>query len=373
MGTLLSRRRYMGGKALPYDAEIEYLEFTGSQYINTGILPTTTTVVKTRFMNLVATGDLILGTKANNDQRDWRLFNYGNSIYFDAISSRMNGNHIYCNRVYELELGNYYVKDLFSNTTLLSRNEYTSDCDYPILLSQNSKNRFYYVQIYQGNVLVMDLIPVRVGQVGYMYDRVSDELFGNVGTGSINLGQDMSNIALTELEYVEFSTGQYIDTYLYPTTTTTVQSKFYNLATSFRNSVVGTVAGDDSNDWRLQDEGSIMYFDAPKGKRLNKANAMPLNTLYELELGNYYVKDLTTDTVLISGTQYTDNSTYTICLSRGSSNRFYYAKIYDGNNLVMDLVPYKYGDMVFMYDNISHQHFGNVGTGGELIAGPDKT
>jgi len=37
----------------------------------------------------------------------------------------------------------------------------------------------------------MDLIPVRVGQVGYMYDKISNKLFGNSGTGSFILGPDL--------------------------------------------------------------------------------------------------------------------------------------------------------------------------------------
>jgi hypothetical protein len=40
------------------------------------------------------------------------------------------------------------------------------------------------------NIPKLDLIPVRVGNVGYMYDKVSGKLFGNVGTGSFILGPD---------------------------------------------------------------------------------------------------------------------------------------------------------------------------------------
>lgn len=36
----------------------------------------------------------------------------------------------------------------------------------------------------------MDLIPVRVGTTGYMYDRVSRQLFGNAGTGDFIVGPD---------------------------------------------------------------------------------------------------------------------------------------------------------------------------------------
>ena len=42
--------------------------------------------------------------------------------------------------------------------------------------------------------LERDFIPVRVGSganaVGYMYDRVSGQLFGNAGTGAFVIGPD---------------------------------------------------------------------------------------------------------------------------------------------------------------------------------------
>lgn len=51
--------------------------------------------------------------------------------------------------------------------------------------------RIYAVQITQGTEIIMDLIPVRVGNVGYMYDKVSGELFGNDGSGEFILGKDV--------------------------------------------------------------------------------------------------------------------------------------------------------------------------------------
>lgn len=54
-----------------------------------------------------------------------------------------------------------------------------------------NKVRFYYFKIYNNGVLVRDMIPVRVGQTGYMYDRVSKQLFGNSGTGDFILGPDV--------------------------------------------------------------------------------------------------------------------------------------------------------------------------------------
>ena len=52
------------------------------------------------------------------------------------------------------------------------------------------RGRFGYVKIYQNGILVRDYIPVRVGDVGCFYDRVSGQLFGNAGTGAFIIGPD---------------------------------------------------------------------------------------------------------------------------------------------------------------------------------------
>ena len=44
--------------------------------------------------------------------------------------------------------------------------------------------------IKDGNTVLLDLKPVRVGTTGYMYDSVSGVLFANAGTGEFILGPD---------------------------------------------------------------------------------------------------------------------------------------------------------------------------------------
>ena len=55
-----------------------------------------------------------------------------------------------------------------------------------------SKSRFYSFSATDVNSdeLAVDLIPVRKGTVGYIYDRVSGQLFGNQGTGDFIIGPD---------------------------------------------------------------------------------------------------------------------------------------------------------------------------------------
>ena len=177
--------------------DIEYIENTGTSWIETGYIPTSDTMLQFKFMNTKATGDIIIGYCGASDNDDFRFLNYSNGIYFDSFGgARISAsNKIYPNNIYEIELGNYYAKDLTNDTVIISRaTQYTGTGSNSILLNGGknmtaSKNRWYYVKIYEGNTLMMDLKPVRIGSVGYMYDSVNDKLIEPVG--SVVLGPDL--------------------------------------------------------------------------------------------------------------------------------------------------------------------------------------
>ena len=50
--------------------------------------------------------------------------------------------------------------------------------------------KIYKFAIEENDVLLIDLIPVVKDNVGYMYDKVSGQLFGISGTGDFILGPD---------------------------------------------------------------------------------------------------------------------------------------------------------------------------------------
>lgn len=60
-----------------------------------------------------------------------------------------------------------------------------------VQLSGRLRVRLYHVELLRNGVKLRDFLPVRVGEVGYMYDQVSGELFGNAGGGSYILGPDI--------------------------------------------------------------------------------------------------------------------------------------------------------------------------------------
>ena len=193
-------------RRLPYDNEIEYLQSTGTQWIDTKIIPTPNTKCQIKFNNISATGDVIFGYNTGDDHIDYRFFNVSNNLYFDIPGNYndKDGNRIMSdtykinmNTIYELELGNYYVKDLTTNNIIIE-STYCNDfgnIENSITLNyykedRISLNKWYYVKIFNNNRLILDLIPVKKDGIGYMYDKISNQLFSNQGTGNFILGPD---------------------------------------------------------------------------------------------------------------------------------------------------------------------------------------
>lgn len=178
--------------------EVEYIESSGTQWINTGITPNTNTISKIKFMNLEETGNVIFGYYANNDNTDYRFFNVHSKYYFDAPGNRrIQGGTCQPNIIKELEIGVYYIKDLTTATNIISGSSFTFTGNSTITLNYGtngySKNRWYYVFIYNGNTLLAELYPCYriTDSVAGMWDRVSETFLTNSGSGSFIVGADI--------------------------------------------------------------------------------------------------------------------------------------------------------------------------------------
>jgi len=187
------RRRLMGGDKKPYDARILYLESTGTQYIDLGLQLFTK-----------SSGDLLFEVKVNvpgSGQTDNAcilnamyevspypgavLRYYGGYIQYAAssVSSHQTGN---TDMVQDLRVSvNRSSSSVHSTSTTLFAGYDGSGNPWRYI-----KMKLYGCRIYDEGLLVCDLIPVRKGGTGYMYDRVTGQLFGNLGTGSFICGSD---------------------------------------------------------------------------------------------------------------------------------------------------------------------------------------
>lgn len=183
-----------------YDSKIEYLQSTGTQYIDTGIIPDANTGAKVTVMKLSTTDRYILGLRNNSGNTRWTIGQIQSKLYYGYggfYSNEWNNAPINTQVTASLNYLNdkkFIVEDESAVIPTLSFTPI-----YSILLfGYNNKGtvgycdcRIYNVKISQGDEIVMDLIPVRVGTTGYMYDTVSGELFGNAGTGEFILGSDI--------------------------------------------------------------------------------------------------------------------------------------------------------------------------------------
>lgn len=219
MDTLLRRRIMMtmlGGSptppepptpVLPYDAEIEYLESTSGtgQYINTHIMPTSSTGIKMQVSCKDTTDTYIAGLRnATSTNTRWCVGHSSGGFYWGYGSYQTTDRLVAQDATVEL---NYLGSGMFTasngtdtKTATLPTLSFTPNKNICLFICNGAytssygrwNGKIYYCKVSQGSDVVMDLIPVRVGQVGYMYDKVTGELFGNSGSGTFILGNDIT-------------------------------------------------------------------------------------------------------------------------------------------------------------------------------------
>lgn len=189
------------GPTIPYH-RVEYLQSSGTQGIDTGIIPDSSTMFQYRFMKLDYTEWGCLVGYLDPDNNDYRAFTYLHVAVFDIKNARLIGpsQSLMPNRVYNYEYGNCYIKNIDTDTILASGAAITGwEGIKTIKINGPDANgsygppiRSYHLKIFKNGLIVRDLYPVRIEQVGYMYDLVSEQLFGNTGTGSFILGNDIT-------------------------------------------------------------------------------------------------------------------------------------------------------------------------------------
>jgi hypothetical protein len=191
------RNALMAGKRLPYDAEVEYLQSSGTQYIASGITPNQDSTVEITCRNLGTVGMAFFGARESASAKGFTLQRYANgklgAQFNGAIAQPTDDDGEW--HVLKLAKRELYIDDVLKYTF----NSLTFTCPVSAYIFANNNNgtvaglgnmMIASCRIWQNNTLVRDFIPVRVGTVGYLYDRVSGKLFGNAGTGDFVLGPD---------------------------------------------------------------------------------------------------------------------------------------------------------------------------------------
>ena len=249
-------------------------------------------------------------------------------------------------------------------------------------LFSSVKNRHGVISIYyfkawdESDNLVLDLIPVRVGNVGYLFDKVSMKLFGNAGTGSFVLGPDVApGRYANEVAFLESWGNQYIDTGIKPSTDTKIELKCLYCKSGAGLTNYGALIGaDDRDNAYILNHSAVANFTYGLEFSNNFANPQTRLLTFDSTTSpqNMRVYDeggsLVTTLTCLRGVFEVNQNLYLFAANRSGtpvygSNRILYCKIYDGDTLVRDYVPVEYNGTGYMYDKVSGLFFDNQGTG----------
>lgn len=181
---------------LPYDAEVEYLESTGTQYIDTEY-PTTGAGISVDLIASKTTSSTTeMGVVGRTGSSGFEIYFYNGKIYlwnqaFDLASNVS----VAVDTAYHIVavIGSEEQSLTVDGDSVSRTGSASSVSPLNIAIFRHShyyfSGRVYLCKIYDGATLVRDLIPVRFtnsnGQSeGALYDRVSGQVFRNAGTGA---------------------------------------------------------------------------------------------------------------------------------------------------------------------------------------------
>lgn len=190
--------QYMNKSKIPEEyQEIKYIESTGTQYIDTGLVPSVNHSFSIKFSvgylgNCVAFGSRTSGNYASSL----------NQIYLNVT----NNNEIKLFNIFgtnDLVLNdNVEANTIFTYKNIQNNNFQLSSPSQPYYIftlnnmgspSTISNIKMYYFKIYDNNILVRDFVPCyrKSDNVIGLYDKVNSVFYTNAGTGTFLKGNDV--------------------------------------------------------------------------------------------------------------------------------------------------------------------------------------
>ena len=220
-----STELWSAASPLPYDARVEYLDSNltplNRNHIDTGIIPNNNHTI--RFVTSVMFDDINRRSVISNysvspciaieiqvSSKQSRLRTYssqdGASKYTQTVGTVSLPSNVWIDidATINFETKKWYVTYEFNgNEYTLNGNVYntTYGCIETLLLFLDHRDsidniahplKMKYMQIIVDDVLRRDYIPVRISTTGYMYDNVTEQLYGNQGTGYFLFGNDIT-------------------------------------------------------------------------------------------------------------------------------------------------------------------------------------
>ena len=400
--------------------QLEYIEATGEQYIDTGITATNNTGMSIKYCYTASGPAGISGIFKSAAPRQ--------DVFFISTSSGQTSSNIFCahrgatfatstsvtlNTDYTYEINYLNSGKVYFDNTLLgnvgSNNVYNKTIPLFARYSVGSSgysisnSRIYYAEFSEGTVITHKFIPAKdINGVIGMYDTIADTFHTNAGTGTFTAGAEMPNptnpievqsvgdnetglpLGYTLLSYIEANVAQYIDTGFSPDGNTRVDYKvettagdfdgspfigarvgsantarFFPIAYNNTNGDCRTAFGSKSSVISNVTTGTVFTgsFDPINGVSTVNGTDYDISSASFQKTSNYNL-------YLFATPGYTGN----LYLSHG---KIYYCRIYNNGTLARNFIPCKdTSNVVGMYDTVGKRFYGSE-TSTPLVAGEE--
>ena len=367
--------------------EVEYIQTSGGQYINTTITGNSKWLITAEYTNQSSSTQILIGTSIQ--AKNW--FGQSSNVYSCGVDTTISSA-----TKADIEL------DFGTNLTAKVNNETVTRTDGTFNTSNNfklfgftlsySKAKIYKIKCIQNNQIVLNMIPCyrkSDDEIG-MYDLATNTFYENEGSGSFTKGDNVSNeatsIAFTkipieyqEVEYIESTGSQYLDTGFIPDLDNGFKFEVkYGMPSVLtgRACILSNYSVSKHVSFEIPNNnyGVRAYFNSGKiDKSLNNSNLTINSGSFEIYNQNYI---LTQNAGVVTGSvpEATGISNGNIYMFVDRQKRFgtftkhlkmYSCKIYDGTTLVRDYIPcYRKSDNeIGMYDTVGKTFYTNKGTG----------
>lgn len=369
---------------LPSGLELyDYIESSGTQYIDTEYIPTNFTKVILDFKNNVTNDGFFFGGRDEYNgtscfclHKDYAQFgnDMGSGCSITTSTSRnliaLSQEGIYINNI----LKHTYANKTFTSPKTLKLFAMEQSAG---MYSTKSSISVYMFKVYDNNILIRDFVPAKYNGEPGMWDTVESKFYGNEGSGEFTLG---NKIVLREYEYLENVSNSYINLDYIPTNTTGVKIEASPNRVQSSQILLGRGSSSNNTRWWLNftSGGSLSL---GWNTAYSVSNSYQANTWYVIK-HNYLNSRTNSVNNIVADSQYpnltltsdpislftnkTDPSNYVF------TGKVKYLYITEGDQIVRNFVPCTYNGIPGMWDKVELKFYGSSNNGTFIVSNEIK-
>lgn len=377
----------------------EYLQSSGTQYIDTGINPKVKPRVVAVLTMLNNADKDYWGNKAINGSAYYANFAMYQLYYYrygSTTSQRVNY-VVAQNTIHEWDVSDkVYVDGVLKFTSANTYTYNTSQGNIEIFKAGRSTTlgstyRLHSFKLYDGDTLVRDFVPAQFNEEYGLWDLVQNRFYGNKGTGAFTVGPEVGK-PYDEIEKIlipgEYSipTGLDFYTYLQGDGQAYIDTEcLLNRNCTISITMQLTEKVNQARYVGVQKSGLyILMYSGDSGNNIktytNISSGGTYGTLvaHNTVIHHYYLNDAShksycdgTSKVTHTSVPTTDNYVASCYLfwangaaaGTQSTCKIYGCQIYDNDVLVRSLYPCTYKGQAGMWDKVNNVFYGNAGEG----------